>query len=475
MALRDTVEKTFLDDALPALSEYVTIPCLSPAFDEAWEHHNAIENAIEYFAAWAGTRDIPGLHVSISRLSNKTPILLISIPAQGNGVGKTLLYGHLDKQPPLGKWTDGLDPYIPVLRDDRLFGRGTGDDGYAMFSALIAIETMAQSGRSYGECVILIEASEESGSPDLDAHLDAEGHVLDGIDFVVCLDSGALSYDRLWMTTSLRGNIVAIVRVDVLERGVHSGEAGGVVPSSFRVLRQLLDRVEDASSGEILIDALCARPPAHALSQAAILSREMNDPLSRHFPTVPGLQLMGRDGADHLIRQSWSASLSVTGIEGIPSIAEGGNVLRSSTTAKLSVRLPPTVNAEHAQNVLVRVLESDPPSNATITVKTEQAAQGWLAPEPAAWLGDALEEGSMLGFGHGHGSLGEGGSIPFLATLGQRFPDAQFLATGVLGPDSNAHGIDESLHLPAAIGITTALVHILHAHGNREMSQGSDA
>lgn len=462
--LFDAIEARFVTDALPTLTEYVTIPCLSPAFDPEWSRTGAIDDAVELFARWAEQRRIHGLSVSIRRLEGRTPALVIDVPATPGVPGTALLYGHLDKQPPLGDWSAGLAPFTPVRREEFLYGRGTADDGYALFSALGAIESLCDRDLPHARCVVIIEASEESGSPDLDAHLDALGTELGDVDLVLCLDSGALDYDRLWVTTSLRGNLVVTVRVDVLDHGVHSGEASGVVPSSFRILRQLLDRIEDPDTGEILLDELSARPPASALAAAAHLSAELDDPLARHFPIVDGLDLMGRDGAERLIRQSWSAALSVTGMDGIPSVAEGGNVLRSSTTAKLSLRLPPNVDAVAAQEALVRAVSIEPPSNARIHVETEQPAQGWLAKEPERWLSDAIVEGSLDGFSHPPGFLGEGGSIPFLASLGQRFPDAEFLAVGVLGPGSNAHGIDEALHLPTVYGVTTAMVRVLSAH-----------
>jgi acetylornithine deacetylase/succinyl-diaminopimelate desuccinylase-like protein len=469
----DAIESRFLTGAVPTLTSYVTIPCLSPAFDPDWRERGAIDEAITLFAGWASARRIPGIEVSVNRLEGRTPTLVISVPATPGSSGTALLYGHLDKQPPLGQWSEGLDPYTPVRRGDLLFGRGTSDDGYSLFCALGAIEAMADAGLPHGRCVILIEASEESGSPDLDAHLDSLSSTLGEVDLVVCLDSGALDYERLWITSSLRGNVVVIVRVDVLESGVHSGEAGGVVPSSFRILRQLLDRIEDAETGELLLTEFTPPPPAHALAEAANLSNELDDPLSHHFPIVEGLELMGRDGAERLIRQAWSASLSVTGIDGVPSIAEAGNVLRASTTAKLSIRVPPSVDVVAAQDALLSELRAAPPNNALITLAVEQPAQGWVAPQPERWLADALDEGSRAGFAKSPGRLGEGGSIPFLASLGTRFPAAQFIATGVLGPGSNAHGIDESLHLPTVVGVATAMAHVLKAHATHGRSSST--
>jgi acetylornithine deacetylase/succinyl-diaminopimelate desuccinylase-like protein len=463
----DLIEARFLTDALPALSRYVQIPCLSPDFDPVWQETGAIEQALEVLESWASARRLQDSRVSVARLEGRTPALVVEVPAFAGGQGTALIYGHLDKQPPLGTWSAGLDPYEPTRRDELLYGRGTADDGYSLFSALLALESLQATGTPHPRCVVLIEASEESGSPDLDAHLDALAELLGQVDLVVCLDSGALDYKRLWVTTSLRGNVLLTLSVAVLAHGVHSGEASGVVPSSFRLARLLLERIEDALTGELLLPELVCAIPEHHLAAAASLSLALGDPLSTHFPVLPGLELMGRDGAERLVRQSWSAALSVIGADGLPPSAEAGNVLRPSTTLKLSIRTPPAVDAERALEALVAALELEPPSGATVTVVPGTTAQGWVAPAPARWLNDALDAASREAFGQPPGFLGEGGSIPFLSSLGHRFPAAQFVVTGVLGPGSNAHGPDESLHLPTAIGVTTATASVLAALASR--------
>jgi acetylornithine deacetylase/succinyl-diaminopimelate desuccinylase-like protein len=459
----ELIESRFVNDALEALARYVEIECLSPDFDPEWLAHGEIDRAIGLLATWAEQRGLSGATVQIRELDGATPALLIEVPAFAGGAGTALLYGHLDKQPPLGDWSEGLGPFTPVRRGDLLFGRGTADDGYSLFAALLALESLQATGTAHPRCVLLIEASEESGSPDLEAHLDEIGDQLGEVDLVVCLDSGALSYDRLWVTTSLRGCVMLSVEVEVLDHGVHSGEASGVVPSSFRLVRQLLDRIEDPETGEMLIEELDAQIPQHHLAAASSLSAELGDPLAHHFPVVDGLVLMGRDGAEHLIRQSWSAALSVVGVDGIPSVAEGGNVLRASTTLKLSIRTPPSVDADRAQEAVLAVLRAEPPSGAKVTVTPSHPAPGWVAPPPARWLADALALASKEAFGRSPSFMGEGGSIPFLSSLGRRFSNAQFVVTGVLGPGSNAHGPDESLHVPMAVGVSTAVASVLAA------------
>ncbi|HMD47058.1 MAG TPA: M20/M25/M40 family metallo-hydrolase [Acidimicrobiales bacterium] len=456
---RAAVDRAFESAVLPALCAYTAIPCLSPAFDPEWSAHGHIDRAAADLAAWCRSRPVPGLVTEVLTLPGRTPVLLAEAPGDDPAAPTVLVYGHLDKQPPLGEWRAGLSPFTAVREGDLLYGRGTADDGYSVFAAVTALELLAAAGVPRPRVVVLIEASEESGSPDLDAHLDAWRARIGRPGLVVCLDSGALSYDRLWLTTSLRGNLVATVRVDVLTEGVHSGLAAGVAPSSFRLARQLVSRLEDERTGEIRLDALTVDVPPDERRHLADAAASVEHPV--RLPTVEGLALP--DPAEALVARAWSPALSVTGVDGIPATGDGGNVALPFTTLKLSVRLPPTVDAGSAARALVTELERDPPEGARVRVEIEHPAQGWRAPELEPWVADALERASTQWFGRGPGAYGEGGSIPFLADLGRRFPGVQMVATGVLGPGSNAHGPNECLHLPMAGAVTAALAHLLAA------------
>jgi len=457
----------FERDALATLTTYATIECLSPAFDDQWAAHGHIDAAVELLAEWARRRALGDFRVEVVRLEGRTPLLMVSVEATGDDDATVVLYGHLDKQPPLGDWSAGLAPYQPVRRGDRLFARGVADDGYATFSALLALEQLVAAGNPHGRFVVLIEASEESGSPDLDAYLDHLADHLGRVELMICLDSGALTYDRLWVTTSLRGLASVELTVEVLTRGQHSGSASGVVPSSFRILRQLLDRVEDAATGRILLEELHGVIPDHARSAADAVAREFGDSLTDGLPVVEGLSLMGHDVADRILNQTWRPTLSVVGMSGIPAPEVAGNVLRPFTTASLSFRLPPDVDSRVACAALERVLGRDAPEGARVTLRTH-GADGWSTPPLAPWLAAALDEASQRSFGRGAAFTAEGGTIPFLASLGRRYPEVQFVATGVLGPDSNAHGIDEMLDLPCAVAVTNAVTSVLEAFNARK-------
>jgi len=465
MALATYVDKLWEESVMPVLSSYVGVRCLSPDYDAAWAENGEIYRAAQLLSDWAASRPLPGCAVELVEREGLTPVIVADVPATPGAEARlvTLLYGHLDKQPPLGSWREGLDPFVPVREGDRLYGRGTADDGYSIFAAIGALEALAATGTPHGRCIVLIEGSEESGSPHLAPYLaDVEARIGDpGPGLVVCLDSGCATYDRLWTTTSLRGNVILNLRVEVLSEGVHSGLAGGVVPSSFRLLRQLLSRIEDEATGEILVPECRAEPPARKRVAIEALVAELGEAVVGAFPIVPSLELSGSTVVDRLLRRTWMPSLSVTGMDGMPSTRDGGNVLRPFTTAKLSLRIPPPLDPDLAAEGVARVLSADPPQGARVKVDVASAARGFDAPAEAEWLSEATDEASVSVFGRPAGAMGEGGTIPFLAELSARFPEAQFLVTGVLGPGSNAHGPNEMLDLPTARRVTAAVAHVL--------------
>jgi acetylornithine deacetylase/succinyl-diaminopimelate desuccinylase-like protein len=457
----------FERDALPTLMEFAEIPSLSPMFDENWEQTGHLEDAVTLLANWAKSRKLANADVAIHRLEGRTPMLVVTVDSTAGDQGTVVLYGHLDKQPPLGDWSEGLAPFTPTLRGDRLYARGVADDGYAAFSALSALEAMEQHGIPHARCVVLIEASEESGSMDLDAYLDELADHLGDVQLLICLDSGALTYDRLWVTSSLRGVLNLEVTVRVLDIGQHSGSVSGVVPSSFRILRQLLDRLEDSRTGEILVPELHGDiPPAHRQA-AHDIAEEFGEIIASELPMAEGVEVMGESAEDRIVRRNWYPTLSVIGMGGIPTPDIAGNVLRPFTSVVLSFRLPPNVDSHRAEEAVKKLLTTDVPSNAQVTLSHINPADGWVSPELAPWLAPALERASLDAFGRSVGFTGEGGSIPFLGELAKRYPGVQFVATGVDGPQSNAHAIDEMLVLPMAVGVTNAVVTVLEAHATK--------
>ncbi len=456
----------FWDDAIvPSLVEYVRIPAKSPHFDPGWAKGGHIEAAVKLAADWCHRNAPQGMKLEVLRLEGRTPVLFIEVP--GKAKGTVLMYGHLDKQPEMTGWRDGLGPWKPVLSEGRLYGRGGADDGYAVFACIAVLLDLQERKLSFPNVKILIECCEESGSYDLPAYLDSLAKRIGTPDLVVALDSGCGNYEQLWGTTSLRGLVNGVLDVEVLTEGVHSGDASGVVAESFRVARALLERIDDQDTGAVHHAAFHAPIPPERGRQAKEVAKVLGKDVYAKFPFVPGMQPMAEELEDLVLNRTWRPALSVTGADGLPASAQAGNVLRPRTALKLSLRLPPTLKGETAGRALKVLLEAEPPYGAKVSFHYDQTASGWNAPETAPWLNDALEAASRAHFGSPMMWMGEGGTIPFMAMLGEKFPQAQFLITGVLGPHSNAHGPNEFLDLGYAKKLTACVADVLAAHGAR--------
>jgi acetylornithine deacetylase/succinyl-diaminopimelate desuccinylase-like protein len=463
-ATLEFAQRTWDTAIVPTLSEYVKIPAKSPHFDADWKAHGHLDRAVAMIERWCAARPIEGLRVEVVRLPERTPLIYMEVPGRGDTV---LLYGHLDKQPEMVGWDEGLGPWTPVRRGDKLYGRGAGDDGYAAFSALTAIEAVQRSQRPHGRCVVLIEACEESGSYDLPAYVEALAPRIGQPGLIVCLDSGCADYEHLWCTTSLRGIVNGVLTVEILREGIHSGFASGVVPSSFRILRSLLSRIEDERTGEIRLPELHVDVPGERLEQARAVAEVNGKNVADLYPLVSGMRLAHEDALERVLAGTWRPALSVTGAGGLPQPADAGNVLRPKTVAKLSLRLPPTVDATRAARRVKETLETDAPYGARVTFEVESPGTGWDAPPTDRWLLDAMQQASRTYFGRPAMFQGVGGSIPFMAMLGERYPTAQFMITGVMGPGSNAHGPNEFVHLPTGVRVTACVADVLAAHARR--------
>jgi acetylornithine deacetylase/succinyl-diaminopimelate desuccinylase-like protein len=467
--LQQYIEHVWDDSIVPTLCEYIRIPNKSVNFDPQWAEHGYMDAAAELMRQWCTTQAQPGTTVEIVRLPGRTPLLYVEVPATPGYVRTdcVLMYGHMDKQPEFTGWSEGLSPWTPVIRNGRLYGRGGADDGYAVFGSLLALNALAQQSIDHARCVIVIESGEESGSPDLPAYIDALATRIGEPSLVVCLDAECGNYEQFWCTTSLRGNLIGTLSVSVLSEGVHSGMASGIAPSSFRVLRQLLDRIEAAETGELSLRSLHTQIPDDRLRQTRAAATVLGTEVHRKIPLLPGMQPVSADPVELLLNSTWRPTLSVTGAAGIPAVQNAGNVLRPMTALVLSFRLPPEVDPEQAARDVKRTLEASPPYGAHVTFEVESSMGGWNAPVTAAWLEDAVQSASQRHFGADAMYMGTGGSIPFMGMLGDKFPATQFLVTGVLGPQSNAHGPNEFLDIATGKKVTACVAEVIAAHAQR--------
>lgn len=462
LKLYEYIEQEWQEKILPSLCDYIKIPNKSPHFDEHWQEHGYMEQAVSHVADWCKAHAPAGMTLEIIRLPGRTPLLFMEVPGK---VDQTvLLYGHLDKQPEMTGWQEGLSPWQPVIRDERLYGRGGADDGYAAYASLTAIKALQEQQLPHARCVLIIEACEESGSYDLPYYIEALKEKIGQPALVICLDSGAGNYEQLWMTTSLRGNVVGELSVELLSEGVHSGNASGIVADSFRVAKQLISRIEDETNGEIKLTALHCDIPQERKKQATACATVLGDEVYSGFPFHAGVEPVTQDRQQLVLNRTWLPALAVTGAAGLPAIADAGNVLRAKTALKLSMRLPPLVCPKEAATVLQKALTENPPYQAKTSFRIDDSAKGWNAPLMADWLAKAVDEASLAFYKKPAVYMGEGGTIPFMAMLGEKFPEAQFMITGVLGPHSNAHGPNEFLHLGMVKKLTACVSYVLHSH-----------
>ena len=473
-AIAEFANRTWDEEIVPALTDYIAIPAKSPMFDADWQKNGHIERVIRDAASWVEGRKVAGLKLEVVRLEGRTPVIFFEVPATKPGSTDTIcLYGHLDKQPEFNGWRNDLGPWTPKYENGLLYGRGGADDGYAVYASLTAIMALDRQGIPRPRCVGIIEACEESGSFDLPAYLDVLRERLGNVSLVVCLDSGAGNYDQLWLTTSLRGMVSGVLKVEILTEGIHSGDSSGLVPSSFRILRQVLDRLEDSKTGRLLPESFHCEVPGDRLAQARTTAQILGDEVWKRFPWACGADggptlPTTTDPTEALLNRTWRPTLSVTGADGFPELKNAGNVLRPYTAFKLSLRLPPLIDGNEAAERLKTLLEDNAPYNARVTFAADgragaHGASGWNAPSLAPWLEDALNGASQAQFGAPCGYVGQGGTIPLMSLLQKGFPKAQMMVCGVLGPKSNAHGPNEFLHVPYGKKLTAAVAQVMAA------------
>jgi len=460
------VRKMWKDSVVPELMQFIRIPNRSPLYDPEWQKNGHMDKAVSLIERWCRAQSIGGMTFDVVKLEGRTPLIFIDIP--GDSSDCVLLYGHLDKQPEMTGWREGLSPWAPVIVEDKLYGRGGADDGYAVFAAVTAIQALKDQQAKRARCVIIIEACEESGSYDLPFYIEALADRIGIPSLIVCLDSGCGNYDQLWCTSSLRGIVVGDLTVELIKEGVHSGEGSGVVASSFRVMRQLLSRLEDEKTGKILVRDFHVDVPRPVAEQAAYTAQVLGNAVYTKFPLLQGVRPVDESPIELVLNQTWRPALAITGASGLPALQDAGNVLRPMTAVRVSLRIPPGCDAMNAGKRLKSLFETDPPYGAHVKFEVGQTAAGWSAPKMSPWLAESIDRSSESFFGKRAAYMGEGGSIPFMDMLGKRYPKAQFLITGVLGPGSNAHGPNEFLHIPTGERLTCCIAHVLADHFQKQ-------
>lgn len=389
--------------------------------------------------------------------------MVVYVVEPSEGVTKNVLvYGHLDKQPYGSGWN--TDPCDPVIKDGLMYGRGASDDGYAPFSAMLAIKAGQDQGAKMPRIALVLETEEESGSPNLIPLLKIASDSIGKPDACFCMDSGAFDYNQLWMTSSLRGICILDMTVELGKAAYHSGEVGGIVPETFRIVRQLLDRLDDSATGEVCSE-LRVETPDWKLKEAEYMVSLSGAEMHNKYAVVDGATYVNQDDLVKMyLGNNWQPNLSITGADGLPPIQLAGNAVRASTSVRISMRLSPIMAPADAEAIIRKKLTENVPYNAKVTLGGGHAGSGWCMKVLSPHLDKNIRDAGAVFFnGKPTGSYGMGGSIPFLSELGTMYPDTEIVAFGLLGPDSNAHGPNEMLHLDYAKRLTCSLAHIIQS------------
>ena len=453
---------------IKGLQEFVRVENLTPMVDPEYATNGLVQKAMECVDKWIQGLNIIGLKRHVIHPEGLNPLVVYVVEPSEGCTKNIMMYGHLDKQPYGPGWEEGLSPTDPIIRGDFMYGRGSCDDGYSAFACMLAVKALQESGAKWPRVVLTLETEEESGSPCLLALLKEAEPLIGKPDAMFCMDSGALDYEQLWLTSSLRGVCIVELTVEGGKAGYHSGETGGIIPETFRVVRQLLNRLDDPETGEVCKE-FQVEVPDFKRQEAKFIAGKYGDKIYNKFDVHPGVQYMSQDNVEELyLNKAWRPNLSITGADGLPPCGIAGNVLRPKTTVKCSMRLVPTFDAHQANQIFEEKLTKNVPYNAKVTLKGGHAGSGWCQKQLEPWLQTAFEQSAQKFFdGTPVGTFGEGGSIPFLKELERKYPATQIVALGCCGPESNIHGPNEKINLVYVKKIIKTLGHLLTVSGSQ--------
>lgn len=461
MTIEQSVQTFWDKEALPALMDFIRIPAKSTAFDSHWQEHGYLLQACEKSKAWIESV-LPQARCEILTQKDRTPCLFVDIAADGTTRDNTIaFYGHLDKQPEAGGWAKGLGPWEPVIRNGKLYGRGAADDGYSLFAMVTAIVALKREQVPHPRIVGIFETQEESGSTDLPEYLKLLKDDIGNPAAFIILDNHCGDYERLWLSTSLRGVISGTLRVQSMHYGVHSGSYSGMVPDPFSIAQALVERLHDPITGFVKVSECHADIPKRRIEQLKKASDVLGDLVWNHAPFVEGVQTKHISNHEIFLQQTWKPALTVIGVDGMPKIEDAGNVVQGSVALRLSMRVPPMIDFEKAAQAVENELLRDPPYGCKVSWRYQENHEGWCASSDSEEFETLFSDASKQVFGQEAVMMGQGGSISIINTFERLFPGTSLILTGVLGPQSNAHAPNESLDLDYVVRLTQSLCYVL--------------
>ena len=446
--LKLRVEYNIRHWALPWTKKFVAVPNTSKAFDPEWETNGRLETACQLCIEYAQAIQIEGIELEMHKDPGVSPLLLGRVaPSKQVGSIRIVTYGHLDKQPYHSEeWEEGLHPTTPVEKNGYLYGRGAVDDGYNFFTVLAVLKAFQELRIPHDEFLLFYECNEESGCTDIAHYLNKLKEQIGAPDVMFCLDEGSVSNQMFSLSTSLRGALNFSLKVSVLEKSMHSGVASGIVPSSFRIARELLERIESGKTGE-MVPELQVPVPEQKLKEASANAKLNGSGIHTSLCMCKGVQPVTLNLEELYLNNVWKAQMEVIGQGGIPSLAQAGNVLRDHTELLVSLRTPPTLSCTAAFDTIKNILTSQVPYNAKVEVEMESFGDGWFSGHLSAALISTVDKHSMEVFGNPALLYGSGCTIPFIHLIQQQLPKTLLLVTGADLPDSGIHGPNERLDI----------------------------
>ena len=452
-SFRKYIEKMFTYNTLPNLMNFIRIPNLSPAFDNNWNTNGYLLKAANLIISFAKSLEIKNAEINLIQDQGYTPLIYIDIQSSRKNDTRTVLfYSHFDKQPHGTGWDENKGPTKPVIENNRLFGRGSVDDGYASFSILTAIKACQDHNCPLPRIFCIFEGAEESTDEHLTYYFDKLMPIIgNNIIAFIPLDSGGSDYDRLWITNSLRGVLNLYLKIQTLDNNCNFGpEASGRIAENLFLLRKSLEGIFDTNTGEVKIDEL------HAKEIPKNIEEEMNkeieivgDKFFNGIPLYEGVQPLKTDVKEAMINLRWKPTCVISGIDNCPQIEENGFGVYKSINVRISMRIPPGINVANGIEAIKKAINNNIYFGAKISLERFGYADGWYLNKISDRTKNILKKASLEFFGNESIFKGVGGTIPFITYFQSKYPDTDIICTGICGDDSFEHGPNENLNLDA--------------------------
>ena len=460
--LHETISKIFNTTTLPNLMNFIRIPNTSPEFDPDWDKNNLLLKASKLIITFIKTLQLKNTEITLLKDENHTPFILTETKSSKEKEKNTILfYAHIDKQPNCEGWDKGKSATNPIIENGRLYGRGSIDDGYAIYSILTAIKYCQDNNLFTNRIICIFECSEESSSDDLNYYFDKLIPFFgNDISLFCCVDLTCLDYKKMWIVNCIRGVMDFDVKIYTLNNDIYSNFTKGVFPDNFMIFRKLCDLLRN-EKGEFLIPELIIsedKIPKDRKKELEEASKEIGIDFIKVLPLYNNTKPMKDDIYKLLLNNIWKVSMIIKGIDGIPDKKYEGNILSKGLKARIQMRIPPLLNGKKAFEAIKKKFIENTPFNSKVEVEMIGIDDGWNDKNFSERSKNVFNYVSKIGFGNDVGFKFDGGSVPFIQYFENKYPKSQIANLGIRGYECNEHGPNESIDLDACKKFIAALV-----------------